>query len=123
MIFDMLVVFAIVTIMCFILSLFLLEEYPMISVAFISLGMIFSVLCTYGFWDVEFFYTGYNSTTGNTSAYIYSTTVYGDPYSYIFFVIFFMFMVLFFKAGFNLWRDALRTQGEMDYKSKGRRFR
>ncbi len=118
MIFDMLVVFAVIVIICFILSLFLLEDYPMLSVAFISVGMIFSVLCTYGFWDVEFFYTSYNASEGNTTGYIYSTSSYGDPYSYVFFIMFMMFMVLFFKAGFNLWRDALKTEGQMNYKGR-----
>jgi hypothetical protein len=94
-----------------------MESNPMISIPFIMLGMIFSILCTYGFWDVEYFYVGYNASVGNSSTYIYSTSSYGEPYSYIFMFVFFIFVVLFFRAGFNTWRDALKTENEMSYKT------
>lgn len=123
MIIDILILFIIITIILFFVSVFLMEDNPLISIPFIMLGMIFSVLCTYGFWDVEYLYTGYNSTIGNTTIYTYSTMDYGDPYSYIFVLLFFIFVVLFIRAGMNLWKEALQTQGEMDYNKRDNRWR
>ena len=116
MIFDMLIIFAIVTIICFIISVFLLEDYPQVAVAFIVLGMIFSVVTTYGFFDVEIFYTSYNATLGNTTAQIYKTDQYGNPYGYIFFVMFFMFMLLFFRAGWNCVNEAMDKDSDLKHR-------
>ena len=87
------------------------------------LGMIFSVLCTYGMWDVEYFYVGYNASSGLTNTSLYSTMSYGDPYGYIFMVLFFIFFIFFIRAGMNLWKEALQAQGEMDYRTRDRRWR
>jgi hypothetical protein len=100
-----------------------MEDNPMLAIPFIMVGMIFSILCTYGMWNVEYFYIGYNASIGNTSSYFVSTDVYGDPYSYIFVLMFFVFTVLFVKTGFNMWRDALETKAEMDYNMKMRKSR
>jgi len=102
-------------ILFFIISAILVEDNPKIAVPFIMLGMIFSILCSYGVWRVDFLFVNYNATMGNSSAEVFTTWEYGDPYSYIFMFIFFIFLILFFRAGFNWWRDALETQGEMDY--------
>lgn len=118
MLYDLLLLFIVVTILCFIISIFLMEDRPVLAIPFIFLGMIFSILCTYGLWDVEFFYVGYNASVGNTTSCIYSTDMYGDPYSFIFIFVFFIFLILFFKTGFNWWREALKTQGEMDYRTR-----
>jgi len=120
MLFDMIIIFVVVTIICLFLSLFLMEEYPMLSIPVIIIGMIFSILCTYGLFDVEFFYVGYNSTVGNTTSYMFSTAEYGDPYGYIFILIFYIFILFFVKAGWNMWKEALETKGEINY-NKGRR--
>jgi len=121
MLVDIIIIFIIITIISLLLSLFLLEDKPMLSLPLIMVGMIFSVLCTYGMWNVEWFYTGFNATEGNTTSYIYSTTNYGDPYSYIFVLFFFIFVILFFAAGWNMWKEALKTQGEMEYKRRQKR--
>jgi len=113
---DILILFIIITLIMFFISVFLVEDKPMIAFPFIMIGMVFSILCTYGMWDVEYLYIGYNSTIGNTSSYVYSTTQYGDPYSYIFVLFFFIFMILFFRAGFVLWKEALETPGQMKYR-------
>lgn len=118
---DLLIIFILLSVIFFILSMYTIEDKPLLSIPFIMLGMIFTILCTYGLWDVEIIYTNYNASTGFTNASIYATDVYGDPYSYIFVLFFFIFLALFFLAGFNSWRDAVRTQGEMDYKNKHRR--
>jgi len=123
MIMDVLILFIIITIILFFVSVFTMEDNPILSIPFIMLGMVFSVLCTYGFWDVEYFYVGYNATTGNTSTHIYSTMDYGNPYGYIFMLMFFIFFVLFFRAGFNTWTDALQTKGEMNYNVRDRRWK
>jgi len=121
MLIDILILFIIVTIIIFFLTLFIIDDKPMIALPLIMIGMIFSVLCTYGMWNVEYFYVGYNATEGNSSSYIFSTMNYGDPYSYIFLLFFFVFVILFFKAGWNMWKEALLTRGEMDYRRPSRR--
>jgi len=117
---DLIIIFIILMVIFFIISIILIEEKPFISIPFILLGMIFSILCSYGFWKVDFLYVNYNATLGNSSTEIYSTTAYGEPYSYIFVFIFFIFFALFFLAGFNMWRDALKTQGEIEYNKKNK---
>ena len=119
---DVLILFIIITVILFFVSVFTMEDNPFLSIPFIMVGMIFSILCTYGFWDVEYFYVGYNATTGNTTTNIYSTMDYGNPYGYIFMFLFFIFFVLFFRAGFNMWNDALKTKGEMNYRTRDRRW-
>ena len=123
MIIDMLMIFVLAVIILFILSMFIVDEYPWMSLGFISMGMIFSVLCAYEFWNFEWFYIGYNSTIGNTTPYIYNTFDYGQPYSYVFMVIFFFFCLLLIKAGVNVWKESLETEGEMDYRTKDRRWK
>ena len=120
MIVDILILFIVITLILFFISVFTMEDNPLISIPFIMLGMIFSILVTYGLWDVEYFYVGYNASVGNTSTYTYSTMGYGDPYGYIFVLLFFIFVVLFIRSGMNMWRDALETKGEMNYNSNRR---
>ena len=98
---DMLMLFVVAVIVLLILSAYVIDDDPFLSIVFIMMGMIFCVLCAYEFWNFEWFYTGYNATEGNTTPYIYSTIDYGNPYSYVFMVIFFIYCILFVKAGFN----------------------
>ena len=121
MLMELLIVFIFLTIIFFMISVFEMENNPMVAVPFIMMGMLFSVLVTYGLWDVEYPYVGYNSTFGNSSFTMYSTMSYGDPYSYIFVLIFFIFILLFVSFGWKLWEDALETKGGLDYSRRGRR--
>ena len=98
-----------------------MESNPMLSLPFITLGMVFSILCTYGFWDLEYYYVDFNATFGNSSLGNYATMDYGDPYSYIFVLVFFIFVVIFFRAGWNLWKEALATEGQIPYRRINRR--
>ena len=123
MLMDFLVLFIVLSILFFILSVYLMESNPKICIPFIMLGMIFTILVVYGLWDVEVLYVNYNASSGLTNTSIYNTMSYGDPYSYVFVLFFFIFMVLFFRAGFNLWQEALKTQGEMNYRTRDRRWR
>ena len=123
MLMEMLMLFIILTIIFLLLSIYTMEDEPVLAIPIIMVGMIFSILCTYGLWDVEYFYTGFNSSVGNTSTYVYSTISYGDPYSYIFMLLFFIYCTLFVRAGFNAWQDALDTKGEMEYLKKNSRGR
>ena len=120
---DMLILFIVLTIIFFLISMFLLEDNPQISLPFIMLGMIFSILVTYGLWEVEVLYVNYNASSGLTNTSIYSTTSYGDPYGYIFMLVFFIYVVLFFRAGWNMWKQALATQGEMNYRTHDKRWK
>lgn len=119
---DILVLFIILTILFFILSVYLMETNAVLSIPFITMGMIFTIIVTYGLWNVEVLYVNYNATTGFSDTAIYSTTSYGDPYSYIFMLVFFIYCACFFRAGFNMWQDALKTQGEMEFNKKRRRW-
>jgi len=120
---DMLLFFIALSIIFFILSIYLMEDKPFMSIPFIMIGMIFTILCTYGMWNIEVLYVNYNATSGITNTSIYSTIEYGEPYSYIFVLFFFIYCILFIKAGFNMWRDALKTEGELNYRTRDRRWR
>ena len=96
-----------------IISLFMLEDEPVLCIPFIMVGMIFSVLCTYGMWNVEWATTGVDGTLV-----IQSTNTYGEPYSYVFYWIFIVFLVVFVKAAFNTWREAIKGSEQM--KTQGR---
>lgn len=117
---EWLILFIIITFICLILSIFLMEENPILAIPVIMIGMIFSVLCAYGVFDVDYVYIAYNSTVGNSTPYVYSVE-YGSPYTYVFFLIFMIFCMLFFKTGWNLVQIAAKTKGEMEYKKRGRR--
>jgi hypothetical protein len=108
-------IFIIVTLLMMIISIFLMEEQPYIAIPFIILGMIFSVLCAYGVWDVEF------AVIQNDNTFVLESTSYGEPYSYVFVFLFLIFFMIFIKAGFNTWRLALQEKGEMEYNRKMRR--
>jgi len=120
MLFDMLILFVVITFICLLLTIFMVEKDPMMTIPIIVIGIIFSVLCTYGMYDVEYFYVGYNSTAGNTTTNLYSAD-YGDPYGYIFMLLFYVFVMFFIRAGWNLWKDAIKTEGQIDYRMNRRR--
>jgi len=120
MLFDLLILFIILTILMFILTIYTIQDNPYLSLAFVTLGMIFSVLCTYGLWKVDYMVVGYNASNGTTESQIFNTYNYGDPYSYIFLLLFFIFVILFSIAAFNSWKFALKQKGELDLKTKYR---
>ena len=111
-------IFIVITIILFILSFFVMEDMPILAIPFIFAGMIFTVLCAYGFFDVGTFYIGQNITTGNLEPGIYSDESYGIMFPWIFFFIFILYMFLFVKVGFNLLKEANETKGEMNYKRR-----
>jgi len=115
---EILALFIVLTIILFIISVFMVDENPTLAIPFIMIGMVFAVLCTYGLWDVETLYVGYNATMGNTSISMYSNHNYGDPYSYVFMFFFFVYVLLFFRAGWNLWKEALETKGQLKMKTR-----
>ena len=108
----MLIVFIVLAIIMFFISVFLVEDNPKMSLPFITMGMIFTVVCTYGFYKVDQMYVAYNATIGNSSHYLASYD-YHEPYSYIFFFFFAVFSVLLFRAGWNLWHEALENEKEV----------
>ena len=118
---DLVILFIVLTVLFLFISIYETENNPFIAIPFIMLGMIFTILVTYGLWDVEIPYVGYNSTFGNSSFAMFSTSSYVDPSSYIFILVFFVFVMLFIRCGWNLWSDALETKGEMDYSLRSRR--
>jgi len=106
MLIEVLILFIIITVLMLILSIYTVEsDKPEMSVPFIMVGMIFSILCAYGFANVEFFYIHYENVTNNSTEYIpaiFSTTQYAKVYPYIFVLIVFIFAILLFRAGYNL---------------------
>lgn len=107
---SMLYLFIVVTVIFFLISFYMMEEYPKMSIPFIMLGMIFSILCTYGFFRIDF-----PTLLSDDTFVIQETNQYGEPYGYVFMLIFFIFLAFMFRAGFNAWQDALATKNEMDY--------
>ena len=110
---TMLYIFIILTIIFFLVSFYMMEEYPKMSIPFIIIGMIFSILCSYGFYRIDF-----PSLLSNDSFVIQETTQYYEPYGYVFVLIFFIFLAFMFRAGFNAWQDALETKNEMNYDAR-----
>ena len=119
---EMLLLFIVIVVIMLVLSVYTMDENPSLSIPIIMTGIIFTVLCAYGVWNVEYLYVGINATTGITETQIYSTDSYGNPYSYIFLTVCFVFVMFFFRAGFNLWKEALQTKGQMEYNRKMRRY-
>jgi len=112
-----LMIFIILTFLMLIISIFLMEEQPVTAIPFIMLGMIFSILCAYGVWKVEW------AVIQNDNTFVLESANYGEPYSYVFVLIFFIFLMVFVKSGFNTWQEALQTKGEIDYHRKDNRWR
>lgn len=93
------------------------------AVALISVNLFFIVLAAYGFYEIEWTYTSkYFSGNGTYMMDIYSTEKY-YYLAYIFYVFFLIHVILFVKAGWDSWKDALSTKGEMDYRLRDRRWR
>lgn len=109
-----LIIFIIVTLLMLVISVFMMEEQPMIAIPFIMIGMIFSVLCTYGVWNVEW------AVLQSDNTFVIESVSYGEPYSYVFMLLFFIFMLVFIKAGFNTWQQAIEHQSEMEFRKKQR---
>jgi len=115
MLVDMLMVFIIVSILLFVFSVFLMDEQPILTIPFVFAGMIFTVISTYGFFNVETFYVGQNVTTGNFEAFNYVDTSYATVYPWVFFFLFILYVFIFIRVGFNLWKEAMETEGKIDY--------
>jgi hypothetical protein len=112
---EILIIFIIATIIFFITSVYMIEDYPWLSLAFISMGLVFATLSVWGMWAVDFVYTSYNNTHGNTSFEV-ETVNYGNPYSFVFVFVFGAFIILLLKAGFNVLKKAKEQKGELDLK-------
>ena len=102
-----LLIFIIVTLLMLIISIILMEEQPYVAIPFIVIGWIFSVLCAYGVWSVEF------AVLQNDNTFVIESTSYGEPYSYVFVFVFLLFVMIFIRAGFNTWKMAMEQKGEM----------
>ena len=104
-----LTLFIIVTLIAILISAYLMEENPIMSIPFIFIGLIFSVICAYGVWDVEFVVLLSDDTI------VYESADYGQPYSYIFVFLFFILVMFFFRAASNYFVDSAKTEGEFNY--------
>jgi len=111
MLIDMLIVFIIISVLLFIFSVLMMDDYPILTIPFIFAGMVFTVISTYGFFDVETLYVAQNVTSGNFEAFLYSDESYGTVYPWVFFFLFLLYVFLFIRVGFNLWKEALETRG------------
>lgn len=104
-----LTLFIIFVFISLVISMYLMETKPVFSIPWIFIGLIFSVICTYGFWNVQI------PVIYSDDTFVLESVNYGEPYSYIFVFIFFIFLMFFFRAGWNMWMEALKTKGEFDY--------
>lgn len=107
---DMLIIFIVITVILFILTVFIMDERPILCIPLIFAGMLFTVLCAYGFFDVGTFYVGQNATTGDLAPFIYSDESYSLAYPWVFFFLFLLYVILFIRVGFNMWQEALETK-------------
>ena len=125
MIFDLLIVFIMLTVLLFIFILYylLVEESPTLeqhkpgqhignwrmATALIIINMIFLILVVYGFFNMEWFYVQADPGLYGTAA------TEGDVYAYVFVVFFFIHILLLFKCGWDSWMEALNVKGRMKY--------
>ena len=109
MLVEWLSLFIIITFIALILSAYLMEEKPYFSIPFIFIGLIFSVLCAYGVWDVEW------AVLRSDNTFVIESVNYGEPYTYVFVFVFFIFFLFFIRAGWNAWQEALATKNEFTY--------
>lgn len=92
------------------------------SIPLITVNWLFIILATYGFYEVEWFYNShYWAGNGTYQVALYSTDSYWYL-AYVFYVFFFIHVILFFYAGWMAWKEALTTEGEMNYRLKDRRW-
>jgi hypothetical protein len=92
MLLDILIVFVIITILLFIISVIMVEENPAVSIILIIAGMIFSIFCVFGFGSVDVM-LGDGTLVSDTSYY--------ETFGWAFFFFFLFYALLFIKAGFN----------------------
>lgn len=136
MMLEMLIIFIIITFILFLLIIDCLfyQDSPTAPIknnvhignwrpalVLISVNLIFIVLVAFGLHKVEWFYMGnYWSGNGTYQGAIYASESYYF-YAIIFYVFFLIHCILFVKAGVDAWKDALATEGEMEFNKKGRR--
>ena len=108
---ELLILFITITILFFILSVIFMDSNPFIAMVYIITGIIFSIICTYGFFNIEYFYS--DGATG----YMYAVDI-GETYAYVFFGLVFMFILILFRVVYNVLNMALETKGEIDYKKR-----
>ena len=88
------------------------------AIPLIVVNWLFIILSTYGFYSIEWFYNKhYWSGNGTYEVAIYSTSSY-YYLSYVFYLFFLIHIVLFFKAGWDAWQDAIATEGEINFKQR-----
>ena len=112
-----LTLFIVVTLVSILISAYLMEENPIISIPFIMIGLIFSVICAYGVWNVEW------AVLHSDNTLVLESADYGIPYTFVFVFLFFVFVLFFFRAGFNLYKEAIETKGEFTYSTNKNYFR
>jgi len=116
MMFEMLLLFIIISIVLFFL-IFILDDQWKICLPLIMINLILVTLVVYGFWDVEWLYLDATGTP-----YVYSTEDY-SVYSYVFMGFWFMHILLFIKAGWHSWQEALETKGAFSYRMQAKENR
>lgn len=93
------------------------------AIPMITVNWLFIILATFGFYDVEWFYNShYWAGNGTYQVAIYSTSSY-YYFAYVFYVFFFIHVILFFYAGWMSWKEALTTEGEIEYRLRDKRWR
>ena len=109
MLIEILIIFILLSIIMFIISLSLVNESETIdlSILTIMLGVAFSAVVSYGFLKVEYFYSGFNVTSGNMEGHLYEAAGYNEPYPIIFLLVSFFFIALFVRAAFKTWKNSL----------------
>ena len=120
MLLEMLIVFIIITVILFILSVIFMDDAPMVAVPILFTGMVFTILCAFGFFEVDTVYLGQNLSTGAIEPMIYSNEAYNTAYPWVFFFLFILFAIVFLRIGFNLLMEAKQTMGEMNYRGRRR---
>ena len=113
---GLLTLFIVMVVVIFIIILILDEQWKL-TLPLIMVNLIFITLIVYGFWNIEWVVVdgaGDPSLFSDDSHYVYS---------YVFVAFWFIHMLLFIKAGYDSWKEALETKGQMSYRMQAKENR
>ena len=125
MMLEMLLVFIVLTVFLLIMSVLLVDEYPHIASIIIIIGLLLSVLVSFGFFKVEHSFSGFNATSGNMEFHIYNDTSYQGAYPIVGLFLGLVFTALLIRVIFNYLKDStegIETMGDRK-KDDIRRYR
>lgn len=99
---SILIVYIILSALLFVLCVLLMEDKPWLAVPLVMVGVIFSTMCVFGFFQVDVPMMVYNSTSEAYEPSLLSVTDQYVPYVWVYFLFVLIYGLVFVKAMFNI---------------------